>query len=377
MNQGFELQHINLNQSLADSINQSLNFMLEIEGRVAKNKLECYINSINDHYCKYLNIEKNQVLGKKISSIKDDFTNIYYTIMGYFFQNPTKDHIHIYLKKNNQHFQIADVEALNDENCELWQITAYSFRQSTNHFKVFICTKDTSKELYRVREKYSVEDIKNYYDKIINLSDMVSNLSHAWRQPLNALNFSIINLIDEIHSEERDLVLLEEYYKEIWEIINNLSKKIENFKAFFEVDYEKEVFNVEKYLDLVFEVMEEKISKEHIQIDVTIQEKIDKYGSPKEFVQIMYCIFFDIIECCKDRLDSNNRKLIIAIYRNKDNVCFDIKVVYNKEEHKHFQLQLAHLSMFNNILCKKMKGSIDLINTKKENKVSISFPLDI
>ncbi|MGF7060459.1 hypothetical protein [Brassicibacter mesophilus] len=377
MNENFESQQIDLNQISIDSINQSLDFTLEVEGRIKNDKLECYLNNINSHYCKYLNVERSEIIGNNIFSINDDFVNIYYQIMNYLFRNSMEDSVNIYIKKSGKKLEILSIEDIEEENCESYQIMAYAFRKDTQFLKVFIVIKDICKELRNMQEKSSIRDINNYNDKIMSMSDIVSNLSHAWRQPLNSLNFSIINLIDEIDNEAGENGLVNEYYNEIWQIIKNLSRKIDKFKAFFEMDYKKEIFYIKKYLDLVFEIMEEKIRKEHIKIDISIEENIKKYGSPNEFVQIMYCIFFDIIEYCKNALDIYNRKLKIQIYVNERDIFFDIKVVYDTEIYNNFKLSLNHISMFSSIIHKTMGGTINLINCGIENRVIISFPLDI
>jgi hypothetical protein len=356
---------------------QSLDFTLEIEGRVENSKLECYINSINSIYSQYLKVEKNDIIGNSIFDIEDDFANIYYEIVSYLFENPKEDNVNIYVKKKKDIFQIIDLEAINKEEDSCWQIMAYVFKREANFIKVFIVIKDIIKYLHKTKEIKSIQDIKNYNDKIMSMSDVISNLSHAWRQPLNSLNFSILNLIDEIYTEKEDDSIIDEYYKEIWQIIKNLSIKIEKFRAFFEMNYNEAIFDVKQYLDLVFEVMEEKIKRENIKIHIKIEKEIKKYGSSNEFVQIMYCILFDIVEYCKNTLDIYNRKLDIQIDTDKNNVFFNIKIIYDNDKYKDFKLCLNHLSMFNSILQKKMKGAIDLVNTKTENKVIISFPLDI
>lgn len=372
-----ESQFFNLKQNSTNTKNQNLGFMLEIKGRVEDGQLKCYVNNINNHYLSYFKIKRKEIIGNRIWSLKDDFVNIYCQIIDYFWKNPAEESIHIYVKKIGENLEIVNLGEIKNEKCELWQIVAYTFNRDTDLLEVFIFLKDISKEICSMKEEFSIKDIKNYNDIIMNLSDLVSNLSHAWRQPLNSLNFSIINLMDEIDSDTRNCEIVEEYYKEIWQIIKSLSLEIEKFKEFFEMDYKKEVFDIDKYLDLVIEILDEKIKKEHIKIDVRLKEKIKTYGSPNEFLQIMYCVFFDIIEHCRNGLDIHNRGLSIEITTKEQNVFFDIKAIYDTNQYKDFELSLNHLSMFKNIIPKKMEGTIELINNEAEKKVTISFPLNM
>ncbi len=358
-----------------DFMNQSLDFTLEIEGRIEGQKLKCYVNNISSYYTDYLNAKRDNIINTNIFNIKDELIYIYYDIVNHLFDNPSKDSINIYIKKEDKDLKVVRFEEVKEDH-KCWHIMAYPFRRNIDSIKVFIVIRDKRVYLNKVKAKKIRQDIKNYNDKIKNLSDIISNLSHVWRQPLNSLNFSIINLIDEIDSEE-ELDVIDKYYNEIWEIIKSLSMKIEKFKSFFEMDYKKIVFDMNKYLDLVFEIMDEKIKKDHIKVILNKEGQVKKYGSPNEFVQIMYFICFDIVGCLKNRFDIYNRKLNIKIKANKSDVCISINLIYDIEKYMDFNLHLNHLSMFKNIIENKMRGTIDLINDKKENKVIISFPLEI
>lgn len=372
MNENFQSPDIHLKY-----IKNSKDYTLEVEGRIENNKLKCYVNNINSIYCDYLKLKRDNIIGENIFKIKDNFINVCYEIINYLFKNTIKDSITIYAKKKNNTIEIVDLEEINEEEDIFWQIMAYSFRREASFINVFIVIKDIGEDLHSIKERKIIQDIKNYNDKIMSMSDIISNLSHAWRQPLNSLNFSILNLIDEIYSEKEDDSIIDEYYKEIWHIIKSLSRKIEKFKAFFEMNYKKEIFNIRTYLNLVFEIMEEKIKRENFKININIEEEIEKYGSSNEFVQIMYCIIFDMVEYCKNTLDIHNRELNIQINSDKDNVFINIKALYDTDKYKDYKLYLNRLSMFNNILQKNMEGSIDLINDKIENKIIITFPLNI
>ncbi|WP_129598366.1 HAMP domain-containing histidine kinase [Anaerophilus nitritogenes] len=379
MNENFELFNDGLNhiKDPISSMNQSLDFTIEIEGKIENHQLKCYVNNMNSSYINYLKVKRSDIIGKNIVHIYDGFANIYYEIGDYLFKNPIKESISIYVRKKNDKLEIVDFKEIMQEDCDFWEVMAYPFRRETELIKLFIVIKDMSKNFNNMKEKRTIQDIEIYNDKIMSMSDMISNLSHAWRQPLNSLNFSIINLIDEIENEPQDGGILDEYYQEIWQIIKNLSRKIEKFKSFFEMNYKKELFNITKYIDLVFEIMEEKIKKENIKMNILTKEDIKMYGSPNEFVQFMYYIFWDIIEYCKEVFDLYDRCLNIRIEENKDHIYLTIENEYDKEKYTDFKINLNHLSMLDNIIRKNMNGAIKLKNDENHNKIMIRFPLDI
>lgn len=372
------MENVYLDRDLIDITNKGPNFLFEIEAKIDKEEINCYIKSANEYYCEYVKVEKNKIIDINIDYIDDEFKKIYYQIIEYLFKNSRKDVLNLYIIKDDKNMKVIsekEVYMCSNEK-EFYQIMACVLERKTEHLKIFIVVRDISKEIDTISEINKLLDINNYQDKIMNISGVISNLSHSWRQPLNSLNFSIINLIDEIDNKTVDNKLVDIYYNEIWQIIKNLSWKIEKFNTFFKIDYKKKEFNIKKYLDLVFEIMEEKIKKENIQLHIDIEEDLKKYGSPNEFVQIMYCIFFDIFEHCRMNLDTYNRILNIEVNSYGNKVFINIKVIFDKNKYSDFKLDLRHISTFNNILTKVIKGNINLINDETENKVKVSFPLD-
>lgn len=372
-----ESENIYLGKNIVDLINQPVGFSLEIEVRKEEG-IECYIKNVNEHYCEYLKTEKDKIIGVNIKDVNDEFRHIYYQLIYYILDNKTEDIFSLYVKKDHDKIKILDVGKgymYNNKN-KFYEIMAYVLKRDIKKLRIFIVVRDFSKEINIISGISRILEISNYNDKIMNISEVVSNLTHSWRQPLNSLNFSIINLKDAIINEIKDPKLVNEYYSEIWQIIKNLSCSIEKFRTFFETDYEKKNYNLFECMNLIFEIMDEKIRKENIQICVDIKGDSQIYGSPNKFVQIMYCVFLDIIEYCKDNLDIFDRRLKIDINRDEKNVLIDIETIFDREKYIDFELDLKHISTFKHILHEFMRGNINLINSKTENKIIVSFPLD-
>ncbi|WP_026477417.1 ATP-binding protein [Alkaliphilus transvaalensis] len=366
---------------LLNKVDQCLELTLEIEGKREGNRMQYYILNINSNYAEYLNMSKEVIKGHNLLTLKDGLRDINYEIVDYLYRNKIDENISVYVKEVDQNYEIVDLEDIGDGNDKIWRIKAYPLSHE-DIYKVLIIIKDTNKELDNIRERRIIQDIEIYNDKIINMSDMITNISHAWRQPLNSLNFSILNLIEEIADESKNPEVIESYYQQIWQIINNLSTKIETYKKFFEVNHVKEYFEIKKYLELVLEIMEEKISKESIKFNIMISEEISKYGSPNEFVQFMYYVFYYIIEYCKEVLDRENRIIDVEISTDQEGIALtfviieDIRQYSDDLSYVDKQLKLS-LVMLDNIIRKKMQGTIKFINKDLEKKVIVTFPLDI
>ncbi len=379
MDNQYNLQNINQDKKLADCINQlkSDGFSLEIEAKKTNKSIECYIIDANEHYCERVKIKKNDLIGANIKDIDDEFKNLYYQLIYYLIEHNAGDFFNLYIKKDQENFEIIDIDKsyIYDTQNEFYEIMACVLHKSTTSLRIFFVVRNFDKEIEIINRIGKILEINSYNDKITNISEVVSNLTHSWRQPLNSLNFSIINFKDEIIDATGDAKLANEYYNEIWSILESLSNKIEKFRSFFERNYEEKYYDLIQYLDLIFEILDEKIKKENIQIHIDAKDVFEVYGSPNEFVQIMYCIFFDIIEHCKAHLDIFNRKLNIEIYKDEKNAVISIQIIFDRKKCTDFALDLEHMHAFAHIIHEILQGSIDLINDEMENKVVISFPL--
>lgn len=360
--------------NLIDNIDPFVDLILEVEEIKENNELKFYIKDINTKYSEHLQMTYDEIVGKDIFDVYDDtIASMYYEIVVDLYKTKINQSAKFYFEKGKEGFKIIDKDVEIQEDTVYLESTIYPLIKRNKLKEIFIVIKNITKQLKEMKESREKDAVKIYNDKMMSMSDIITNLSHVWRQPLNSLNFCIINLIDEIKSEYEDRLNLDDYYQEMWEIIKNLSKKIEKFQAFFEPESESKFFEVEKYIYLTFEIMEEKIKKDNIKLNIDIDKNIKMYGFPNEFAQLMYHIFYDLIEYCKNNFDINNRILNIKISSSDDKINIIIKIKYDREKYKNINFKFNNLLMIKNIVEKKMKGNINIINNNIEKEIDLSF----
>ncbi|WFD10994.1 hypothetical protein [Tepidibacter hydrothermalis] len=363
--------------SLIYNTGEPIELTAELEVVKEDSKVEFYIKNINTMFSEYLKIAPKEIIGKNILELYEPCSaKLYYEVALKIYNKEIKEDLKFYIKRTNSGSDIISFNEIDlEKNASCFEISVYPFAEDKEIKKMFVVIKNVTKQLRKIQILKEQYVVKNYNDKIISMSDMISNLSHVWRQPLNSLNFCILNLIDELKEECKYCVDLEDYYNEMWEIMKNLSKKIDKFQSFFECSEHNEYFGVKKCIDLTFEIMEEKIKKDNIKINIEMDEKINIYSSPNEFSQCIYHIFCDVIEFCKKSFDINNRMVNIEIYSDAKYINLKIKLIYDKEKYKTINLNLENLFTIKNIIEQRMNGTIDLIDDGLENGVLLNFPL--
>jgi PAS domain S-box-containing protein len=80
------------------------------------------------------------------------------------------------------------------------------------------------------------EEIIHNQKKLADMGNMVSAISHQWRQPLNALGFYLQDVGDAYDNNDLDKDYLEKFEDETMGIVKHLSDTIDDFRYFFQPD---------------------------------------------------------------------------------------------------------------------------------------------
>ena len=99
-----------------------------------------------------------------------------------------------------------------------------------------------------VRIVQAVDDLRRkdqmliLQDRLAVMGEMINNIAHQWRQPLNTLGLIIQQLPLFYESGEISEEMLEDYVGKSMELIMHMSRTIEDFRNFFRSDKENGYF---------------------------------------------------------------------------------------------------------------------------------------
>ncbi len=144
---------------------------------------------------------------------------------------------------------IAKIEAV-DGKIHLFRITINEQRLDENLFSITLTDiteieeykKELQAHIKKVEEKQKIL-IQN--SKMASMGEMIANIAHQWRQPLNslsALHTVLMMDFDEKEGLTREEIL--EFKEESGQYIHKMSSTIDDFRNFFSPTKEKELFFV-------------------------------------------------------------------------------------------------------------------------------------
>lgn len=134
------------------------------------------------------------------------------------------------------------------------------------------------------------------------LGEMIGNIAHQCKQPLNSINIDIANMKDDYYASELSPEIFNRYTAKIKDNISIMSDTITDFADFLKPDRKKETFFINDVISKVLSMMAESLKINKIRIDFNCTEKIAVTSYRNELTQ---CIF-NILENARDAVVSSN-----------------------------------------------------------------------
>lgn len=150
-----------------------------------------------------------------------------------------------------------------------------------------------------------------YQSKQAKIGEMVGNISHQWKQPLNNINLILLNLYDAYLYHELDEDYLKQTIEKTSKIVKTMSTTIEDFTDFLKPNREKMEFDVSNSIHLALSLMEASIQYNHISVSLDVEENLLLYGFPNEFSHVL----FNVLNNARDAtLEANGDERKIHIW---------------------------------------------------------------
>lgn len=137
--------------------------------------------------------------------------------------------------------------------------------------------------------------------KLASMGEMIGAVAHQWRQPLNTLGLNIQTLVDEYEYGNINQEFLEKFEEEQMETIAFMSKTIDEFRNFFKIDKEKEVFSVIESIQKIKTLLLPQLKNSFIEINI-IGQDFQIVGYKNEFSQVI----LNLVSNAKDSIIEKN-----------------------------------------------------------------------
>ncbi|WP_263834028.1 sensor histidine kinase [Sulfurospirillum oryzae] len=123
--------------------------------------------------------------------------------------------------------------------------------------------------------------------KLAALGEMLNNIAHQWRQPLNNISVVINKIFLDSKAQKLTPESLEEEIKKLRVVIQSMSKTIDDFKEFFLADTEKVTFSLHQCIEESIRITDGGMANRNIVFHIDCPPEIMVYGFKKELSHIL------------------------------------------------------------------------------------------
>ncbi len=123
--------------------------------------------------------------------------------------------------------------------------------------------------------------------RLAAMGEMIGNIAHQWRQPLNALALLHANIKDDFDFGELDKESLDKSLHNAERLIEKMSCTIEDFRNFFNPNKKPKAFSLDQAIRETLKLVHASFLNNNIEIVVHGDEAIEAHGFSNEFSQVL------------------------------------------------------------------------------------------
>lgn len=186
--------------------------------------------------------------------------------------------------------------------------------------------------LFTTSIAYKYNDLKNKNEsfekmiiqqsKFVKSGEMIANITHQFRQPLNNISYILMNLKKKFENKNLDEIYFDKKVEQLNSQVLFLSKTIDDFKEFYTKSKEKEIFMVKDAINNSITILSADLKTHNIELEISFEtfEDIKIFGVKSELSQVLIAIISNSIDVLKN---IKNPKIKINILSNSDevNIC--------------------------------------------------------
>ncbi len=151
-----------------------------------------------------------------------------------------------------------------------------------------------------IKESEEKDRILHQQNKLASMGEIIGNIAHQWRQPLNALGINIQNLEDDYEDGLVNKGFLENFIDKNMKIIRYMSNTIDDFRNFFKIDKAKSNFSIKNIIQQAIDIQSAILKNSGIKV-VLDGEDFILNGYESEFKQVI----LNLLNNAKDAILEN------------------------------------------------------------------------
>jgi PAS domain S-box-containing protein len=161
---------------------------------------------------------------------------------------------------------------------------------------------EETEERIRVIEELRLKDqLLIHQSRMAAMGEMLGNIAHQWRQPLNVLGLKVQELGLSYKLGRFSKELLDENIAKVMEILVHMSRTIDDFRTFSTPDKHKVRFRVDEVIAKTVSLIGESFKYQGITLETEIENDPQIDGHPNEYAQVLLNILMNARDAIVER----------------------------------------------------------------------------
>ncbi|MDO9592244.1 MAG: ABC transporter substrate-binding protein [Erysipelotrichaceae bacterium] len=170
------------------------------------------------------------------------------------------------------------------------------------------------KELDENRQK---EALIAHQGRLAAMGEMVANIAHQWRQPLNNLSLILSNLEDGFKYQDLEPDDLSKAIEKSKRLIRKMSDTIDDFRDFLKPDSTPVAFSPKEEIETVLDFLEENLRFNKVAVVVRENAVFEISGSRQGFSQVLFNLVTNAIDAMTmEGIPEDRRQIVITLTAN-------------------------------------------------------------
>jgi signal transduction histidine kinase len=155
------------------------------------------------------------------------------------------------------------------------------------------------------------------HSRLAATGEMIANIGHQWRQPLNSLSLIIQDVREEFEFGQLDEIYIDHFTKESMIQIKHMSRTIHDFQKFYKPNSEKTPFSIGSSIEDALSIFSSSLKYYGIKMEFEYRGELTAYGFPNEYSQVVLNILTNARDAFVQK-DINDRKITIKLSKSSE-----------------------------------------------------------
>ena len=124
-------------------------------------------------------------------------------------------------------------------------------------------------------------------NRLAAMGEMIGNIAHQWRQPLNTLGLIVTNIQDAYQFNELDAEFMDKAVADCHRLIQKMSSTISDFFHFFRPNKVISAFSAQRQVEMAISLVQASFINNNIAINLETGRDAQLLGIPNEYSQVL------------------------------------------------------------------------------------------